>query len=117
MAFDEELADRIRETLAESDVPLDERRMFGGLAFMVRGHMTVGIVGEELMVRVGKDAYDAAVAQPHARPMDLTGKPMAGFVFVAPPGVDDDADLRDWVHRGLDFTGSLPPKETASGSA
>lgn len=110
MAFDEELADRIRETLAEADVLADERRMFGGLAFMVRGHMTVGIVGEELMVRVGKDAHEAAVAQPHTRPMDLTGKPMAGFVLVAPPGFDDDADLRDWVERGLDFTASLPPK-------
>lgn len=110
MAFDEELADRIRETLAEADVPLDERRMFGGLAFMVRGHMTVGIVGEELMVRVGKDAHEAALAQPHARPMDFTGKPMTGFVLVGPPGFDEDADLRDWVQRGLDFTGSLPPK-------
>lgn len=110
MAFDEELADRIRETLAEADVLADERRMFGGLAFMVRGHMTVGIVGEELMVRVGKDAHEAAVAQPHARPMDLTGKPMAGFVFVAPTGFDDDTDLRDWVQRGLAFTASLPPK-------
>lgn len=110
MAFDEELADRIRERLAEADVLADERRMFGGLAFMVRGHMTVGIIGEELMVRVGKDAYDAALAEPHARPMDLTGKQMTGFVLVGPPGFDDDADLRDWVQRGIDLTASLPPK-------
>lgn len=110
MAYDEDVAYRVREALADADVDPVERKMFGGLAFMVRGHMTVGIIGDELMVRVGKDGHEDAIAQPHAREMDFTGKPMTGMVYVGSPGFAEDADLRSWVRRGLDFTGSLPPK-------
>lgn len=109
MAYDTGLADRVREALAGGGVPADERRMFGGLAFMVRGHMTVGILGDELMVRVGPDGYEDALADPSARPMDFTGKPMTGMVFVAATGLDAEA-LDNWVGRGLAFTASLPPK-------
>ena len=110
MAYDEDIADRLRHALAAAGVFPTERRMFGGIAFMVRGHMTVGVIGDELMVRVGKDAHEAALEQPHTRPMDFTGKPMAGMVYVERAGFTDDASLAAWVQRGLDFTGSLAPK-------
>jgi TfoX/Sxy family transcriptional regulator of competence genes len=109
MAYDEGLAERIRERLDEQS-GLSEKRMFGGLAFLVGGNMAVGIVKDELMVRVGPAAYDAALAEPHARPMDFTKRPMKGFVFVAPDGFDDDADLSRWLERGLRFAASLPRK-------
>ena len=110
MAFDEDLADRVREALVARDVEPVERKMFGGLAFMVAGHMTVGVLGDELMVRVGKDGHADALAQPHAREMDFTGNPMVGMVYVAREGIAADADLRAWVLRGLDFTSRLDPK-------
>lgn len=110
MAYDEDLAQRIRHVLAELDIEPIEQKMFGGLAFMVRGHMTVGVLGDELMVRVGKDAHEPSLALPHAREMDFTGRPMTGMVMVAPTGTGDDADLRAWVQRGLEFTTTLPAK-------
>jgi TfoX/Sxy family transcriptional regulator of competence genes len=110
MAYDQDLAHRVRAALADAGVDSVEQRMFGGLAFMVRGHMTVGIIRDELMVRVGKEAHEEAVALPHAREMDFTGRAMTGMVYVAPAGVEDDDDLRRWVDRGLRFTGSLAPK-------
>lgn len=110
MAYDEDVAYRVRAALADAGVDPVERQMFGGLAFMVGGHMTVGVIGDDLMVRVGADGHEDALAQPHAREMDFTGKPMTGMVYVAPAGIADDEDLRSWVRRGLDFTGSLPPK-------
>ncbi len=110
MAYNEDVANRVRQALASADVEATERQMFGGLAFMVQGHMTVGIVGDDLMVRVGKEAHGDALALPHARPMDFTGKPMTGMVYVAAEGFADEADLRDWIQRGLAFTGALSPK-------
>lgn len=110
MAYDEEVANRVREVLADEDVVAVERQMFGGMAFMVRGHMTIGIIGNELMVRVGKEAQEDALSRPHAREMDFTGKPMAGYVYVGAEGFEDDVDLRSWVRRGLDFTATLPAK-------
>jgi hypothetical protein len=109
VAYDEALADRIREVLG-GHPGIGERKMFGGLAFLLDGNMSVGIIGEELMVRVGPDAWADALAQPHAREMDFTGKSMKGFVYVGPDGVAEDEDLARWVDRGLDFAGSLPPK-------
>lgn len=110
MAYDEGLAERIRVVLGEHG-PVSERRMFGGIAFMVRGHMTVGILKDELMVRVGPEAYPGALREPHARSMDFTGRPMKGIVFVAPEGMEDDADLERWIERAIAFTTSLPEKE------
>lgn len=113
MAYDEGLAQRIRETLTgRQDVRLEivEKKMFGGIAFMVGGNMSVGVVDEELMVRVGKEGHDDALAQPHARPMDFTGKPMKGFVYVSAEGIAEDDDLASWVERGVAFASSLPAK-------
>ena len=86
MAYNEKLAERIRRQLSDrTDVV--ERKMFGGLAFMVRGHMCCGVVGDELMVRVGPAAYEAALEEKHAREMDFTGKSLRGMVYVAAPGL------------------------------
>ena len=109
MAYDEHTAERIR-TVLTGKAPFSEKKMFGGIAYMVRGHMTVGINKEDLMVRVGKEAHDDAVAQPHARPMDFTGKPMKGYVFVNPDGYQTDADLAAWVDRALAFNATMEAK-------
>ncbi len=109
MAYSETLANRIRAILVgRKDVM--ERKMFGGVAFMVRGHMACGIVGDELMARVGPERYDEALSMPHARPMDFTGKPLKGMVYVAPAGFRTEAALRNWVQRTTDFASSQPER-------
>ena len=109
MSFDERMADRIRAILAtRSDV--EERKMFGGLCFMVNGHMCCGLTATDFMVRVGPDAYDDALSQPHARPMDFTGRPLVGMVYVAPAGTRTEVALGRWVKRGVALACSLPPK-------
>ena len=110
MAYDEELARRVREHLGRRRQVV-ERRMFGGLAVMLRGHMCCGVVGGDLMVRVGADAYEAALEQPHARPMDFTGKPLKGFVFVGSKGTASAEDLKRWIDTAVKFVQSLPAKE------
>jgi TfoX N-terminal domain len=109
MAYDDDLAERVREQLA-AEPAVTEKAMFGGLAFLLEGNMAVGISGEELMVRVGPDASDDALARPHTRPFDMTGRPMNGWILVAPEGVAGERDLEAWVARGVDFAGSLPAK-------
>ena len=109
MAYDEGLAQRIRETLGD-DPRFTEKKMFGGVAFMASGHMFCGVVKSDLMVRVGPAQDKNALAKPHARPMDFTGKPMKGYVFVDPPGIEDDDELTEWVERCHRFVQSLPPK-------
>lgn len=109
MAYDEGLAIRIREAFSDRDGVV-ERKMFGGIAFMVQGHMAVGVNGDNLMVRLGPDQHADALAQPHARPMDFTKRPMKGFVFVDAVGLEEDADLAAWIERSLTFVLSLPPK-------
>ncbi len=106
MAYDKGLADRIRHTLRDAH-DVTEKAMFGGVAFMHAGKMFCGIVGRDLMVRVGPDAHDAALAEDHVRPMDFSGRPMKGYVYVAPEGVDEDAALASWVRRGLDHAERL----------
>ena len=109
MAYDEELAQRVRRLLS----PLDnvyERKMFGGLAFMLNGNMCCGVEKDNLMVRTSPDAYDDALAKPHARVFDFTGRPMRGFVYVEGQGLSEDTTLRDWVNSAVTFAGSLPPK-------
>jgi len=106
---DELVARRIRPLLA--GLPgLVEKRMFGGIGFMVQGNMACGIHRGELIVRVGPDHHAEALARPHARPFDLTGRPMQGWVTVAQPGFSADADLSQWVEWGVDYALSLPPK-------
>ena len=109
MSFDEFLGGRLRTVLSHrGDVV--EKRMFGGLAFMVAGNMCVGIIGEDLMVRVGPEADTEALAQPHARPMDFSGRPMKGYVYVAPPGVETEEMLTAWVNRAVAYATALPPR-------
>ncbi len=109
MAYDETLAQRIRELMADKHSVV-EKRMFGGIAFMLRGNMCCGIVSDDLMVRVGPERHEEALAQPHARPMDFTGRPMKGMVYVGLEGLRSDADLNAWLRRGVEFAESLPPK-------
>ena len=109
MAYDEGVAERLRDVY-ESLGGADEKRMFGGIAFMVEGHMSCGVVNDTLMVRVGPDQYESALARPHASEMDFTGRPMKGFVYVAPEGFEDDEDLASWVEASLAFVHTLPPK-------
>jgi TfoX/Sxy family transcriptional regulator of competence genes len=109
MAYDERLAERIRSVLRSRE-NVTEKKMFGGIAFMVGGNMAVGVTRDELMVRVGPDAHDEALSQPHVRVMDMGNRPMRGMVNVAPPGVEDDADLARWVNAGADVAAALPPK-------
>jgi TfoX/Sxy family transcriptional regulator of competence genes len=111
VAYDEELADRVRVVLA-AEPGLTERKMFGGLAFMVNGNMACGIVGDELMLRLGADGADAALAEPHVRQMDFTGRPMTGMVYAEREGLDDAA-VRRWVEQAAGFARSLPPKVKA----
>lgn len=105
---DEELASRIRPLLRGFAVT--EKRMFGGVAWMIDGNMAVGIVKGALMVRCGPDAYDALAQKPGARPMDFAGKPMRGFLFVDPLGTESAAALAAWVAAGTAFAASLPAK-------
>ncbi len=107
---DEGLAERVRETL-ETDRGIAEKKMFGGLTFLSRGYMFVGILGDVLMARVGPEGYEEALARPRVRPMDFTGKPMKGYVFVDPPGFENDADLSGWVLECRRFVDGLPPKK------
>src|SRR3954447_11840659 len=109
MAYDETLADRIRDALAPR-VGLSERKMFGGIAFMLGGNMAVGVIGEDLMVRLDPADAERALAEAHVRPMDFTGRPAKGMVFVDPEGTATDQDLGGWVDAGADFAASLPPK-------
>ena len=109
MAYDEELAERIRRALAGRQ-GVSEKKMFGGIAFMLRGNMFCGIVRDDLMVRVGLERHEEALAQPHARPMDFTGRPMRGMVYVGPEGCRTDEALKRWVEQGLNFAATLPAK-------
>jgi len=109
MAFDEAVAQRLRDFFAErSDIV--EKKMFGGIAFMHSGNMCCGVSDDILMARVGPGAYEEALHRPHAREMDFTGKPLTGFVYVDPPGFVQDDQLNEWLHLCMTFTKSLPAK-------
>lgn len=110
MAYDEELAERIRAALAERD-DVTERKMFGGIAFMVADAMAVGVVHHDLMVRVGPDIHDEALARPFVRPMDFSGRPMRGFIYVAPAGLGEDEALARWVAAGVTYAESQPRRK------
>lgn len=113
MPHDAAVADRLRNALLRNlgpDEPVEEKRMFGGVAFMVRGHMTIGVNKSDLLVRVRDEDSEAAHAAPHARPMDFTGRPMKNYVFVGPAGFRSDGALDGWVARALAFARAAPPK-------
>jgi TfoX/Sxy family transcriptional regulator of competence genes len=109
MAYDENLARRIRDEL-ESMPGLVEKKMFGGTGFLVQGNMACGIHGNDMIVRVGPERYEEALARPHVKLFDMTGRPMSGWVMVSPAGFATDDDLRVWVQQGVEFALSLPPK-------
>lgn len=109
MAYDENLNLRLREILNQVDA-LEEKKMFGGVGFLVHGNMACGVHKDSLIVRVGPEKYQAALDHEHARVFDMTGRPMTGWVMVAAPGFTTDKALSDWVQQGLDFALSLPPK-------
>jgi TfoX/Sxy family transcriptional regulator of competence genes len=109
MAFDEGLAQRLREQLAGSG-GVTEKRMFGGLSFLVDGNLCVGVMGEELIARVGPEATGAALERPGSRLFDFTGRPMKGWVTVSPGGLEDDDALAGWVELALAYVRTLPPK-------
>jgi TfoX/Sxy family transcriptional regulator of competence genes len=109
MAYDEELAERVREVLAaRSDV--SERQMFGGIAFMLAGNMACGVMGEDLIVRLGDEEAKKALDEEGVRPFDFTGRPMKTTVYVSPERTTDDGGLAEWVDAGADYASSLPPK-------
>lgn len=109
MAYDEILAARIRDALAGRDA-IVERAMFGGLGFLCRGNMCVGVRGDALIVRLG-DRAEAALEEPHVRPFDSgRGRAMAGWLLVDPGGIETTGDLETWVDRAVSFAGALPPK-------
>jgi hypothetical protein len=111
VAYDAETAARLRGLFADhTDVV--EKRMVGGLSFVVNGNMCCGVNGSALMVRVGPDGRDEALAEPHVRPLELGGRPVRGFVLIDPDGFSTDAALNAWVQRGLDFVGTLPVHRT-----
>ena len=112
MAYDEDLADRVREVLPRGEA-VTERQMFGGLAFMLSGHMFCGVVKDTLMLRLGPEAADRALDLPHVRPMDFTGRPMKGMVFIDPAGLHGEA-LRQWIDAAAGYVRGLPPGRAAS---
>ena len=108
MAFDAELAQRIRDRMT-AVAGVSERKMFGGLAFLTSGNMTVGVNGDDLVVRIDPEAMDDALAEPDVRPFDMTGRPMRGWILVASDGLSDD-DLERWIDQARNFAATLPPK-------
>lgn len=109
MPYDEDLAARVREVLVEHG-DVGERKMFGGIAFMVGGYMCCGVLNDDLVLRLGPEAADGALREEHVRPMNFTGRPMKGYVFVAPKGVKTESVLRRRIGSALEFVGTLPPK-------
>ncbi len=109
MGYDEGTAQRVRDVMGNAP-GLSERRMFGGISFMLDGNMCCGVVNTELVVRIGKDQYPDALRQPHVRPMDFTGRPLTGFVYVSPDGYDSETSLERWIHHSVSFVRTLPTK-------
>jgi hypothetical protein len=109
MAYDEDLAERVLGALG-GQPGLVQKKMFGGLAFMLRGNLACGVLGNDLMVRVPKDEYETALAKPHVREMDFTGRPMRGWVVVGPAATNGDETLHEWVTTGAAYALTLPPK-------
>lgn len=112
MSYDAKLAQRVRDIFADGP-SVDEKAMFGGLAFMLEGKMCCGVLKSELVARVGPEQYDAALARPHTRPMDFTGRPMKGYVYVAAEGCGDRRSLQSWLDRAVRFVGELPSSTPA----
>jgi TfoX/Sxy family transcriptional regulator of competence genes len=109
LVYNERLADKIRTILSNRKV-LTEKKMFGGIAFLLNDYMCCGVINDDLMVRVGGNRYKEALELPYSRPMDFTGRPTTGFVFVGSKGWSKEPILKKWVHMGVDYVSSLPRK-------
>ena len=107
--FNDLTARKIRNALDRTP-GVSERQIIGGVAFLVQGNMCCGVFDEKLVVRVGPDAYDEALREPHARPMDFTGRALPGFVYVAREGYASETALKQWIDRGVGFVSSLPQR-------
>lgn len=109
MAYDDKLARRVRSLLT-STTGVSEREQFGGIAFMIRGNVACGIIGDDLLLRVGPARHDEAMKSKDAKPFSITGRPSKGWILVRPSALKSPPALKKWVHMGLDFASSLPPK-------
>jgi TfoX/Sxy family transcriptional regulator of competence genes len=109
MAFNEELAERIRQGLARRK-GIEQKKMFGGIGFLLNGNMLVGVWKESLIVRLDREGYDDALREAHVSEFAITGRPMKGWVLVEPEGVQHDDQLKDWIQRAVKFGGKLPAK-------
>jgi hypothetical protein len=112
VSYDEQFANRVRNALSRHR-HVTEKKMFGGVCFMVSGHMACGIVDDRLMVRLAPAAAAMCLTEPHVTPMDFTGRPLKGFLFVGPGGTKATAQLRKWIERAVTFAESLPPPRKA----
>jgi len=110
MAYDEELAGRVRGLLPKRKA-IAEKKMFGGVAFLLNGNMCVGLHGEELIVRLNPEETEQALAKPHTRIFDMTGRPMKGWILVKSAGVASEDALAKWVSVGVSYAASLPAKK------
>jgi TfoX/Sxy family transcriptional regulator of competence genes len=110
MAFNEALAERIRDALARKK-NIEEKKMFGGIGFLLNGNMLVGVWKDSLIARLGPEQGDEALLEPHVKVFDITGKPMKNWILVEPEGVVEDEQLKDWIQRAVKFVGKLPGKE------
>ena len=108
MAYDLKLAERIRLQL--DSIPFVEKKMFGGVGFLLQGNMACGVNKDNLIVRVEPEKHSALLKKPHTKPFDLTGKPMKGWLLVEPDGAKTDKQLRAWIKEGVEFASTLPPK-------
>jgi TfoX/Sxy family transcriptional regulator of competence genes len=115
VSYNEDVANRVRQAVAAHD-GLSERKMFGGLCLMVNGNMFAGIMADELMLRVGPKRFEELLAKPGARPMDFTGRPMNGYLYVAPPAFATDNALSTWLEAALAFVETLPAKQPGAKS-
>ena len=109
MAYDKELADRIQRELG-ARAGLGEKKMFGGVGFLLHGNMACGVNRDNLVVRLDPLRSEEALSRPHVQPFTMGGRTMAGWIVVTPQGCQKDQDLKRWIQEGLDFAGSLPPK-------
>lgn len=109
MAYDETLAGRIRDAVGQQS-GIVEKRMFGGVGFLLNGNMLVGVWQDSLIARVGEQASRTALKKPHVGPMDITGKPMKGWLMIQPDGIEQDRQLQSWIDLATQFVGTLPPK-------
>lgn len=107
MAFDAELADRIRKIFEAKKMAVTERKMFGGLSFLLRDKMCCGVLGNKLVARIGPDQYEKALQAPGVKPMDFTGRSLKGFVYVEAKAIKDDKNLKSWIKISADYVSTL----------